>query len=92
MEEGGRVMEAREAAGPITAAWIVDKVLTAYPEALEVFVSFGFEQLANPILRKSLAKVATLDRACMIKGVDVAELVKALNERITASGQADVQT
>lgn len=66
----------------ITRDMIVEDVLTRYPETLEVFVRQGhcFGLLANPIARRSLAKLVTIGQACKLHFVNVDKLLKELNE------------
>ena len=47
----------------------VGQLLDAYPELEEVLIKMAppFKKLKNPILRKSIAKVATLQQAAMAK-------------------------
>jgi hypothetical protein len=64
---------------PIVAAHRVSEVLSCYPDLLPVFLSFGFRPLANPLLRRTLARTVTLQQACRLQGQGVHELVEALN-------------
>jgi Domain of unknown function (DUF1858)/Uncharacterized conserved protein (DUF2249) len=74
------------AAPPITPEMKVGDVLDAYPalEATLIGLAPEFAKLRNPILRRTVAKVATLHQAARIGGLDVRELVRALR---TAAGQ-----
>lgn len=76
----------RAAAPPITPEMRVGELLDAYPslEATLVGLAPEFAKLRNPILRRTVAKVATLHQAARIGGLDVRELVRALR---TAAGQ-----
>jgi hypothetical protein len=65
---------------PIAANSLVGDVLEQYPELLKVFLSFGFWPLANPLLRRSLARGITLEKACRLTGQDTQKLVEALNK------------
>jgi hypothetical protein len=66
----------------ITKDMVVEDVLTKYPETLDVFVKQGhcFGLLANPIARKSLAKLVTIGQACKLHFIDLEKLLKELNE------------
>ncbi len=66
----------------ITKDMIVEDVLTRYPETLAVFVRQGhcFGLLANPVARKSLAKMVTIGQACKLHFIDLEKLLKELNE------------
>lgn len=67
----------------------VAEVLERYPQTLEVFLRHGFASLANPILRRTMARVVTLEQACRREGADVdallADLRKVIPARPTAS-------
>lgn len=67
---------------PITRDSIVSNVLEAHPELEGIFVEFGFTKIVNPVMRKTVAKHVTLNMACGMKGVDIEEFLKTLNERI----------
>jgi hypothetical protein len=73
----------------ITPRTRVGAILEAYPELEEFLLAYSphFEKLRNPILRRTVAKVATLRAAAMTAGVDVGELVKQLRARV---GQAEL--
>ena len=61
-------------------------MLDAYPllEAKLITIAPAFEKLRNPILRKTVAKIATLEQAARIGGIPVRDLVRQLRE---AAGQ-----
>lgn len=63
----------------ITKEAIVYDVVEQYPETLKVFVDFGFKQLENPVARKTMAKMVTIETACQWKSVDLEKLLGALN-------------
>jgi hypothetical protein len=56
----------------------VADVLARYPESLEIFVRHGFAPLRNPVLRRTMARVVTLEQACRREGVDLARLLAEL--------------
>jgi hypothetical protein len=64
----------------------VGELLEAYPdlEATLIGLAPEFAKLRNPILRRTVAKVATLHQAARIGGLDVRELVRTLR---AAAGQ-----
>lgn len=77
---------------PIAAETKVGAILTAYPGLLPVFVSQGFAPLANPILRRTLARGVSLGQACRMHGVDPARFLALLSEasqRLRAGGAVD---
>jgi hypothetical protein len=72
---------------PITPGLKVAALLDEYPELEPVLVELApaFKKLRNPVLRKTVARVTTLERAAGIAGLDTAVLVRALRK---AAGQA----
>jgi hypothetical protein len=67
---------------PITPETRVGELLGAYPALEEVLVGIApaFARLRNPILRRTVAKVATLDQAARIGGIETRELVRRLRQ------------
>jgi hypothetical protein len=64
---------------PIAPGHLVGAVLDQHPELLDVFMSFGFRALANPLLRRTVAPHVTIERACRLLNVDEERLLAALN-------------
>jgi hypothetical protein len=66
----------------------VGQLLDAYPGIEDVLIKLAppFEKLRNPILRKTVAKVATLEQAARIGGIGVRDLVRQLREATGQSG------
>lgn len=66
----------------------VGALLDAYPalEGVLIRLAPAFEKLRNPVLRKTVAKVATLEQAARIGGVELPRLVAELRK---AAGQPD---
>ena len=62
----------------------VADVLERYPQTLDVFLRHGFSPLANPILRKTMARVVTVEQACRREGVDLQSLLAELNQIVKA--------
>ena len=65
---------------PIMAEHRVGDVLAQYPRLLDIFVTFGFTPLRNPLLRKTLARRVTIAQACHMMDVDIHELLRTLND------------
>jgi hypothetical protein len=65
---------------PITPATRVADLLDSWPELEEVLVAQApaFRRLRNPVLRRTVARVATLEQAAGVGGVAVRDLVAAL--------------
>jgi len=62
----------------ITPQAKVSEVLSHYPQSLDVFLRRGFSPLQNPLLRKTMARVVTLEQACRREGVDLEQLLAEL--------------
>lgn len=73
----------------ITKDMIVEDVLSRYPETLDVFVKQGhcFGLLANPVARKSLARLVTIGQACKLHFIDLERLLEDLNKAIAGRGE-----
>ncbi len=71
----------------IKPAVTIHELLEAYPELEDVLIGFAppFKKLKNPLLRKSVAKVATIKHAASVARVPLDELVDALRKAV---GQA----
>jgi hypothetical protein len=52
----------------------------ACPATLDVFDRFGFRELRNPFLRRTIARRVTVRTACALKNVDEERLLRALRE------------
>ncbi|MFO7653603.1 MAG: DUF1858 domain-containing protein [Candidatus Krumholzibacteriia bacterium] len=66
----------------IDAETRVGDLLRAHPELEEVLIAQApaFAKLRNPVLRRTVAKVATLRAAAQMAGVDVEALVRVLRQ------------
>ncbi len=62
----------------------VAELLEEYPELEEMLISAApaFKKLRNPILRRSVAKVATLRQAAAVARLEVGSLVNTLREAV----------
>lgn len=67
---------------PITPKTKVAELLNHYPqlEAELIEIAPEFSKLKNPILRNTVAKVASLEQAARIAGINVSELVNKLRK------------
>jgi hypothetical protein len=70
--------------GPLTPGHIVGDVLDRHPSLLPTFIAFGLQPLANPVLRRTLARRVTLAQACRLAGADLPALLQALNDELAA--------
>lgn len=68
----------------ITPSVTVHALLEAYPELEEVLIGIAppFKKLKNPFLRKSVAKVATIEHISSVGGVPLDELIGKLREAV----------
>jgi hypothetical protein len=68
----------------------IGELLDAYPELEKVLfeLSPAFAKLKNPILRKTVARIATLQQAAVVGKLKVDELVNRLRKEV---GQEDLQ-
>lgn len=60
----------------------VGDILNRYPDAEKVFVQLGFTELLNPVMRRTVAKFATLEVAAAKKKMAVEDLIAALEKAI----------
>ena len=67
---------------PITPDTKIGDFLEAHPDQQEALIARipEFAKLRNPILRRTVAKLATVDQAARIAGLPTAELVRFLRE------------
>jgi hypothetical protein len=83
MIQGKREVESAPAAGAslriIEAGNYVAEVINCFPQTLDVFISFGFTPLRNPLLRRTLAQAVTIRQAASLHDVNIDELLAALN-------------
>jgi hypothetical protein len=71
--------------GPaITPETKVGDLLDAFPEAEEALIAIApkFKALKNPVLRRTVAKVATLEQAARVADMPVNQLVRSLREAL----------
>jgi hypothetical protein len=68
----------------ITPETRVGDLLDAFPQAEETLISIApkFKALKNPVLRRTVAKVATLEQAARVAGMPVNELVRSLRQAL----------
>jgi len=73
----------------ITPSVTVDALLKSYPELEEVLIGIAppFKKLKNPILRRTIAKVATMRHIASVGGVPLNELISKLRKSV---GQSEI--
>jgi hypothetical protein len=74
---------------PILPSTKVGTLLDRYPQLEDVLIALAppFRKLKNPLLRKGVARVASLQHAAVVGGISVTELVNKLR---SAVGQASL--
>lgn len=62
----------------------IANIIKEYPHLIDVLVNYNphFKLLKNPILRKTVAKLATVEKAAQVAGVSLRGLLKVLNEAV----------
>ena len=70
----------------------IARILEQYPETLEVFLINGFEQLKNPVMRKTMANSVTLEMALKMKKVNAEIFVEKLEDAISQEREGIDQT
>lgn len=60
------------------------QLIEAYPQLEEILISYvpAFKKLKNPVLRKTVAKVATLQQAAAIGNVKIEDLINLLRKEV----------
>ena len=68
----------------ITPKTRIAELIATYPELEEVLIDYvpAFEKLANPVLRRTVARITTLQQAAVIAGVDVEALINHLRKEV----------
>ncbi len=69
---------------PITPKTKVAELLDGYPELEEVLISMAppFQKLRNPVLRRSVAKVASLRQVAAVGKLELSSLINTLREAV----------
>ena len=72
----------------ITPETKVGTLLDAYPEVEAVLMDIApqFKALKNPVLRRTVAKVATLEQAARVAGLTTRDLVQSLRNALGVAG------
>lgn len=74
----------------------IGELLEAYPQLEEVLISMSpvFEKLKNPVLRKTVARVATIQQVSVVGGIPVEQIVNRLRKEVgqMPDETADTQT
>lgn len=75
---------------PILPSTRVGALLDRYPQLEDVLINLAppFKKLKNPLLRKGVSRVASLQHAAVVGGISVSELVNKLRAAVGQSGVA----
>ncbi len=62
----------------------IAELINAYPQLEQVLIGYvpAFEKLRNPVLRKTVARVTTLQQAAVIGGVKIEDLINQLRREV----------
>lgn len=73
-----------ESGVPIDPDTKVATLLDCYPELEDVLIALAppFKKLRNPVLRRSVARVASLRQAAAVAGLSVGEVINALRSAV----------
>jgi len=68
----------------ITPKTKVAELVDAYPQLEQVLIDYvpAFDKLRNPILRKTVARITTLQQAAVLGGVNVEDLINHLRKEV----------
>jgi hypothetical protein len=80
----------------ITPKTKVLELIETYPEMEDILIEIApaFKKLKNPVLRKTVAKIATLQQAASIGGIKTEELINRLRKEVgqeNITGDAGVE-
>jgi len=77
---------------PIGPETTVGALLEAYPEVESVLLEMApaFAKLRNPVVRRTVAKVATLEQAAKLGGVSLQAMIRKLRD-VTGQAQPDFE-
>ncbi len=68
----------------ITPKTKIGELLESFPQLEQTLISYvpAFEKLKNPVLRRTVGRVTTLQQAAAIGGVPVADLINRLRQEV----------
>lgn len=82
---------AMERPAQISEEHTVGQVVEWFPETLAVFLASGFTPLANPVLRRTVARAVSLRTAAARQSVNLDELLSRLNDAAFGRGAAGAE-
>jgi len=68
----------------ITPKTKISQILESYPELEDVLIEYApaFKKLKNPVLRKTIARITSLQQAASVGNVDVDQLINRLRTEV----------
>ncbi|HLN55854.1 MAG TPA: DUF1858 domain-containing protein [Bacteroidales bacterium] len=71
----------------------IGELLQAYPELEPVLISISpmFEKLRNPVLRRTVARVATIQQVSVVGGIPVEQIINRLRQEVGQTEESDQQ-
>jgi len=75
----------------ITPLTKIGELLDSYPELEEILIAQApaFKKLSNPVLRRTVARIATVEKAAGIAGIPARELVRTLRNAVGLDVEVD---
>jgi hypothetical protein len=61
---------------------MVGEIIDWYPQTIPVFKEFGFSAVVSPLMRRTVGRQVTVEKACSLHGVDLKLFVLMLNSSI----------
>lgn len=59
----------------------IQDIVGKCPEAMEVLVNLGFDQMTNPLMLKTMGRFMTLPKASKAKNIPLDTIISALTEK-----------
>ncbi|MDA3843054.1 MAG: ABC transporter substrate-binding protein [Candidatus Kapabacteria bacterium] len=75
----------------IAADTKVADLIKAYPEAIDILVKMGFDQLKNPIAQRTVAKLFSIEQAANFRGIPTEDLL-AVFKKVAGVGPNESPT
>lgn len=69
----------------------IGELLEAYPQLENVLIEMSpvFEKLKNPVLRRTVARVATIQQVSVVGGIPVEQIVSRLRKEVGQTGEEE---
>ena len=66
--------------GMLSLGSTIYELCESHPELVEIFKKMGFEDIGNPIMMRTAARVMTLPKAAAMKGIDLNWIINTLEQ------------